>query len=537
MIFWHRKKIRIIVVIILMLLFQAVLSACLPEQSVPGGETTTNSETRPGEQTQVPDARPDFPSGVLRLWWPERSNLNPLADSSRDGQAVYDLIFQGLFRIEADQSITPVLADNIIFSPNYTQAEIRLKKNVFFHDGEPVRSEDVVACLDYLLTRQTGLGTVLDLQVISETEIVDEQTIRLLLTEPAPWLAYSLTFPVIPQSGLDATGHELIAGSGRFKMQSYSTQDGLWLELAEKSSDISALDTILVRSYPDRKRAMQAFEKDEIDLVRISADEYLLYSRRSDLRARTYAGNRLLLLALNSGGSRSLSRTENILMIKQIVDSQELRTDSWLKYGQPVNLPLPEDSSLLGGVSADLAALLSEPGEGFWQDENQAVDLVYPGDCELRSMLSVWLEEILSRAGIRVNRRSLAADQFSGTIESEDYDIALLETILPAAPDPLFILGSQQDLVPLVRQSITGYDEYQAWQELLAEIWNRPPGQMLPPADLSLALKHTTAQSPFIFLMIRSEAVLIGDRVRGQSRPDRYHPYEGIEELWVWSSQ
>lgn len=511
--------------------------SCAPVETTDSESTTSVTETRETSFTEETAGRPDYPSGILRLWWPERSNFNPLDDKSKAGQAVYDLIFEGLFRIEADQSLTPLLAERLEFAENGRRAVVTLRDRQYFHDGNKLTSADIKACLDYLLSSDSGLAEILNLDNIVQVETAGELVLHIELEEPQPWLAYSLTFPVIQTPSLNADNFTLIAGSGKFKMSSWQQETGLLLELAESSEDISALDTILVRSYPDEKSAMQGFENDEIDLVWLSADDYQTKSRRSDLRTETYPGDRLVLLGLNTEGNRPLAQAQHFLLVKQLLYSQDLRTDAWLKYGDTVSVPLSPESFLISGADINPLPLLQSPGPAVWSGDDTSLKIILPDDCAIRQMLAEWVSGKLKEADIESVLTKLPAESFWEAVSRQNYDIALLQTVMPPEPTPLFLLGPEQDLVPLARQSITGYDDYQAWQELLLGIWDSPPEQMMKPDDLALALKHTTAQSPFIFLMIRSEAVLKGDRIWGQSNPDRYHPYEGIEELWVWSSQ
>jgi peptide/nickel transport system substrate-binding protein len=59
------------------------------------------------------------------------------------GEITHYNIFEGLTKINADFSVTPLLAESWAFSPDLKTLTVKLRKGVRFQDGEPLTSKDV----------------------------------------------------------------------------------------------------------------------------------------------------------------------------------------------------------------------------------------------------------------------------------------------------------------------------------------------------------------------------------------------------------
>jgi hypothetical protein len=82
----------------------------------------------------------------------------------------------------------------------------------------------------------------------------------------------------------------------------------------------------------------------------------------------------------------------------------------------------------------------------------------------------------------------------------------------------------------------TGLADYDLWRQKLDErLAVSSIADLRTGREMADTLAETAARSPFGVLLIRSGALLYGNRIYGQCTPVADHPYQGIEELWVWS--
>ncbi len=537
-----------------------------PEEEMP--PVTTGNQTQPTD-TDIPDdearnggpdltdpfqRRPSQPGGTLRLWWPLDSQNHPLLVESRSEKAVFDLVFEGLFAVMDDQSLQPRLADSLSDPADSTQVTVRLARGEVFHHGEPVTAPDVAACIAYILDHPEQSPYAAGLGSITGMTAEDDYTLILELSEPQPWLAYQLTFPVLPAAYLDQRANDLIPGTGLFAMREWTDEQVLLLSKAQPSDDHSELRQISVRPYPDIRAALRGFSSDEIDLVFLDADLYQQYQPRSSLRFRSFSGSRQVFLSYNTASGSFLASESRFLSLKHLV-SRQFYQNLQHPLGETAQIPLTIRTGLLEGQIPDPLTVLESFSPPEWEDTAYTLTMIWPEGDAARHLLAAEIGQILEQAGVSWQQQPLAATDFAQAVLSGDYDLALLEAVIPAAPDPGWLYLSEidsrldrHDIIPGgpdeqeedTASQITGMEfaDYGYWQDNLRQMWRaRSPRQLMSGEDLALLLSHTAARAPWDGLVIRHEAILYSERIIGVSRPDRFRPYEGIEDLWVWSTQ
>lgn len=540
--------------LIMMLVLIGLASGC---QTAGTTETTaqptveTTHATQPTEPDPVetdavllPGDRPNQPGGALRLWQLAAEDPNPLLATDPTQLAVNDLIYESLYRIEVDTTLTPQLIRELSETANTTSVTLSLRPGQRFHNGQTITAEDVAACLNFILTHPDQSGYAADLALIETVEVESPTRLRLALSQPDPWLAYALVFPVIPAEWLSQPNTDLIPGSGPFRMTRIREDGTIVLTLDQLTFDSSELRQIEIKSYLDLPTAMQAFSNDELDLVLMSASEYASYSRRSHLRFSSFPGHDMVLAHLQTTRGVLADHEVAFLTIKNkllhlpfdTLDSQVIRQDLPLPPGCPLddsNGPSQSEiiQQLLGGHESELNP----------QTTDQPLRVIWPEQDPERTELAALLGLQLDLAAISWEGQALSPDDFRTAWDNGRYDIALVAARLPNPPDPswLYLFNGRLTLADeasnrSVSSGVAGVDE---WLNLLDTIWHQqPPADRMADRETGLLMNHLAARSNWQALLVREQALLYGDRVIGSSQPNFYHPYEGIEELWVWSS-
>jgi peptide/nickel transport system substrate-binding protein len=157
--------------------------------------------------------------------------------------AIY--VFESLVAFDANDEVRPVLAEGWTVSEDELVYTFPLRQGITFHNGQPMRAEDVKASLERFLAvspRRTSLAA------ISEIEVVDDHTIRLHLSEPLPTLLANLasyqTFPAVMPA-------DIIAGKGVGEL--------------ETSDFIGTGPYVLVEWQPDQHIYLRRFEDYQVD--------------------------------------------------------------------------------------------------------------------------------------------------------------------------------------------------------------------------------------------------------------------------------
>lgn len=124
--------------------------------------------------------------------------INPLFAVGNDVDLdLTALIYSGLFKF-TNQGVEPDLAESYEINEEKKIYTIKLKDNLYFHDGEALNADDVMFTFGRIQNQKSKSPLYFTFQNTT-IEKVDEKTIKFILTEPfAPFLE-SLTVGILPE--------------------------------------------------------------------------------------------------------------------------------------------------------------------------------------------------------------------------------------------------------------------------------------------------------------------------------------------------
>lgn len=233
--------------------------------------------------------------------------LNPLLATSDVDRSIVSLLFEGLSSLRADGTVFSGLAQEWAVSVDGTVYTCTLRSDVRWHDGEPLRAEDVLLTLE--LVRSPDLpdpNHLAELWSRVRAEAVDNRRVRFVLERPyAPFLSHT-SLPILPAHLLrDISPSELSTsafnlspvGSGPFRFVRLAEgPDGiLTLDLAANTdyydqARVPYLEGIRFRFYPTEAALVAALQQGEVDgAFGLSPAGLAQVAGQSDLMAyRTY---------------------------------------------------------------------------------------------------------------------------------------------------------------------------------------------------------------------------------------------------------
>jgi peptide/nickel transport system substrate-binding protein len=125
-------------------------------------------------------------------------------------------VVEGLLTYDFDLNPKPQLATSLSISEDGLQYRFDLRRNVSWHDGQPFTAADVVFSFNLLKSAHpSGRTTFSNLQ---DAEAVDDHTVLLTLSRPAPYLLYALAAgesPMVPKHIYDGKGDPLLNPNNR----------------------------------------------------------------------------------------------------------------------------------------------------------------------------------------------------------------------------------------------------------------------------------------------------------------------------------
>jgi peptide/nickel transport system substrate-binding protein len=184
--------------------------------------------------------------------------------------AIIDQITDGLVAFDQDMNIVPAMATEWEWEDD-TTLRFTLRDGVTFQDGTPWNAEAAKANLD----RMSEAATVASYYgLLESTEIVDDSTIRLTLSEPyAPFLR-NLAAPVggmVSPAAVEAAGEDFarqVVGAGPYQLREWTPREQLVLERNPTYwGEAPPTAEIIFRPIPEEGTRMLSFQSGELDAI------------------------------------------------------------------------------------------------------------------------------------------------------------------------------------------------------------------------------------------------------------------------------
>lgn len=242
-----------------------------------GGDEPREPEQREEREYATLGGGP--PGGVaVVLFEGEPDELNPLTYSSLPAYQAVHLLFRALARRDTTLSgYQPDLASSWELRPDSTVV-IRLRRDVRWHDGEPVTAEDVVYTIEMQRDERTASSRQADVAAVRSVTATDSFTVEVELERTGRYTLNALLEVVpVPRHILSGIAPERMktapfgrspVGNGFYRFGRWEAGQNLVLEAnTEAPEGRPSLDRIIMRFVPDMNVAMTELLAGQGDLV------------------------------------------------------------------------------------------------------------------------------------------------------------------------------------------------------------------------------------------------------------------------------
>jgi peptide/nickel transport system substrate-binding protein len=297
--------------------------------------------------------------------------------------------------------------------------EFKLRQGVTFHDGSPMTAEDIKFTFDRLVQEGAMEGQTSPrkglLGPLSEINIVDERTVRFILSEPWPILPAMLPFQeVVSKAHVEKVGTNGMAdqvnGTGPFKLIDWRKGDSVIMERYDGyyggASDIppvgkACVERVIFKVIPENASRVAALLAGDVHIIdALPTHSVKQVENNPGTRVMSVRGTRSSYIALNTqkapfndvrvrhAVAHALDRQ---LIVDRILDGNATLIDGILSpdaFGKNTNLPAyavdPEKAK----------ALLAEAGYPNGIDVALDVEGAHKDTAEA-------IASLLTKAGIR----------------------------------------------------------------------------------------------------------------------------------------
>jgi peptide/nickel transport system substrate-binding protein len=405
--------------------------------------------------------------------------INPLYASTSDvDNDLARLIYSGLMRFDANSGLQMDLAEEYTVSEDLLTYTFSLRQDALWHDGEPVRAEDVV--FTFAAIQNLEYRSPLDVSFADITvEQVDEYTVRFTLDEPyAPFLSL-LTVGILPShiwedirplNAAVAEPNLKPIGSGPYQFEKFLREsDGTirsYTLIRNSDYYLGApyIEELTFKFYPDIPSAVEALRNNNVEGIAYLPMEEVADFEKDNSTQLIFPSLWQYTAAFYNQDATTILADDDIREALALATNKDLVVASALSgYGSAV------DSFILPGMlgySEDLevatfdqeAAVQMLEDAGWTLEEGSAirtsggtslnltittlstVELVKTAE-ELKRQ---WLE-----VGVNVTIEAVSSADLQNTVlKNRDYEILLSGELYGIDPDPYAFWHSSQTASP-----------------------------------------------------------------------------------------
>ena len=456
--------------------------------------------------------------------------INPLLTQNKDIQYIDKLIFRSLLNINKNFELENDLAEEISKINDKTYI-IKIKENIYWHDGTSFTTKDVKFTIEALKEKDTVYKE--NVNKISNVEIIDENTIKIFLEEPVNFFEYMMTFPIISCNSYNKENLESISnlpvGTGIYKIKEINQNQ---IKLEKVSSDLK-INEININICKDVKDMYLDFAKQEQDLIITQNVYYEDYIGTMGFNVEVSKGREFDYIAINNE-KKILQNKEIRKAIAYAIDRKEIIYTIYNNKYNISNFPLDygcylyklEEKEDMYNPNVSKSILVNEGWtykNDCWRKQNNRLEfnLLVNRENETRVMCAELIKEQLEKSGIKINIIKVNSNNFSNYVKNKNYDIILTGNIVPIYPDLNSYFG-EDNLSNYKNEEVSNILNeipYIEDKELLKQKYNK-------------IIEIYNNEMPFISLYNNSNFILHSKKLKGDLSSNWYNIFYNIENCY-----
>jgi len=400
----------------------------------------------------------------------EPSNLVAMIAGDSASSAIAANIFNTLIKYDENLNHAPELASKWIISDDQKTITFKLKENLFWADGTPLTSDDVLFTWRLVTDPNTRTPYASDYLLVKDAQTPNKQTFTVTYEQNyAPALDTWASLQILPKHVLkdedinNTFFSRKPTGSGYYQLDQWINGQQVTLKRNKNSTQGQALiEKLTSRIIPDTSSQFLELIADNIDLMNINPIQYQrVFPSREDLKQKiglykelgngyTYLGFNLKQAPFNDPKVRQA--------MNYAINKEEIIKGVLLGLGEAIASPYKPgtrwDNESLSPYPYDPSKALALLKEAGYQ-KNTAGILVKDGkpfEFEIltnqnkqREMTAVLVQRRLKEIGIDVKIRVLEWASFINRfIKTGDFKAVVLGWSLSLDPDQFNIWHSSQ---------------------------------------------------------------------------------------------
>ena len=406
-----------------MILCALILAGCGSQ----GGAYIPTGDGLHQDVPTVPTApEPEQEQELVLVYYPQKS-LNPYSSTDFTNRALFPLIYQGLFSVDDQYNVVPILCKNYKVSKDMTVYTFYLE-HATFSDGQVITPADVVASLQAAQSGNAYSGRLMQIQSIRQA---DDGGVVITTDTPYENLPILLDIPIVKAGEVNAPRP---LGTGAY----YYDDSIAGLRLCRRADWWCYADlTVTASNIPLRQGTSPAqirdsFQFDNVSLVCADPGSDTFADFRCDYELWDCENGIFLYLACNLE-SEVFSDTTLRSALTHAVDRDLLANEYYRGFARSATLPASPQSPYYNAVLARNygydAPAFAAAVEASAMTGREIVLLVNSDDT-MRVRAARAIANMLREGGLKVTMSELGGNSYRNALKKGSYDLHLGQTKL-----------------------------------------------------------------------------------------------------------
>ncbi len=467
-------------------------------------------------------------------------SLVPIYPSFRQNNAIFDLIFYPLIRVEGNK-VYPGIASEWEFSEDLKTITFYLRRNAKWHDGKAVTAKDFVFTYNLIISPDIASPLKANFRFIKNLKAISDYVLKIEFTHSYSSQLVDCEIYPLPEHILkevkDIKASEYFkkpVGNGPYKVIDYIKGDVLILEKFKDFFEKSGFaDKIVFKIYKGPYEVAQALKMDLVDIA-LNLNASLVNTFLSDWKKGKienspspkviYLGFNLKKLPLNDENIRKafiyMLNPDNL--ISKLFGGYALKAKSiipplsWAFYSELEELSFNNPEK---GIDILKNA-------GYKERKELQINLLCDNSQEIYVRLAEEIKKDLEEEGlIKVNVFPLEPGDFITRLINSDFDVYILSYSIDEKADLSYLIDSKGIL------NFMGYSNKRVDSLLSASL--RTLDRRKAKKFLEEIQKILQKEIPFIPLIVPQEMYAFSDRLQNIKNLAEAIMISNLDLVWI----
>ncbi len=412
--------------IAILLLSALLLAGCGSDDPyIPTGDGLTWDEDYTGPAVTQP---PQDEEQTLTLIHYPNISMNPYTCTDFTNRALFSLIYQGLFSIDRNYNVEPVLCSHYTMSSSMTTYTFYIDEAASFSDGTRLRPEDVVASLQ---RAKSGGVYRSRLSKANSISLAEDGGIRIVMNTAYENLPLLLDIPIVKEAEIEL---DRPLGTGPYVLSS----SAMGSQLNRRTNWWCSSDLIVTAPYirlidaQSSNHIRDEFQFGELNLVQADpgSDNYADY--RCDYELWDSENGIFLFLGFNRNSS-AFTSAQFRAAVTYALDRDTLAKEYYRGFARSATLPAspqcPYYNTTLAARyeydPAKFSAAVADTGM-----TGRELTLLVNSEDSLRLRVARAIGEMLEAGGLKVKLYAPDGDEYYYALSQGNFDLYLGQTKL-----------------------------------------------------------------------------------------------------------